>query len=202
MYQRLKTIVAVLAIVGGLAVFMVTLTGAVWYAPEEDYFYVVPKFWAPQAKAPVAPASWPVRLSVPSLGIDANVQAVGLGKTGNMAVPTNYTDVAWYRGGTTPGQVGSAVFDGHVDNGFGLDGVFKHLGSIQIGDHVDVTTKGGTTYTYVVTDVQEYPYDAVPTSAIFHASDATRLTIITCEGAWISGKKTYDHRLVVYATLS
>ncbi len=199
----IKHTLAILAIVAGCIVFSVTLVRAVWYAPEEGVFSV-PTFFSPfssTTKAVSTPDSWPVRLSIPSLGVAANVQAVGVGKTGNMAVPTNYTDVAWYKGGTSPGHIGSAVFDGHVDNGFGLDGVFKHLGDIAIGAHILVTTKDGTTYTYGVDRTEAYPYDAVPTDTIFHSDDAAHLVIITCDGVWISGKKTYDHRLVVYATL-
>lgn len=208
MSHKLKFVCAMFAVVAGLFVFVGTLVHALWYAPEDAPFSLpvlsiaLPTLLTPHAtSSPVVPASWPVRLQVPSLGIDAHVQSVGIGKSGNMAVPTNYTDVAWYRSGTLPGHVGSAVFDGHVDNGFGLDGVFKHLGDITVGDQIVVITKGGTAYTYTVDATQNYPYDAVPTGTIFHVSDAARLTIITCEGAWISGKKTYDHRLVVYATL-
>ena len=201
MRKKCTSLLALLVIAVSLAVFAVTLTRALWYAPESGDFSIPSFLFKPAKTSAVVPATWPVRLSIPALGINARVQAVGVGKTGNMAVPTNYTDVAWYKGGTTPGHIGSAVFDGHVDNGFGLDGVFKHLGDSTVGDHIDVTTKGGAIYTYVVDATREYPYDAVPTEAIFHTNDAAQLVIITCEGAWISGKKTYDHRLVVYATL-
>ena len=32
-------------------------------------------------------------------------------------------------------------------------------------------------------------------------SGQPRLALITCDGAWVQGNRTYDHRLVVYATL-
>ena len=203
MTKRITIAIAIFAIIGGLVVFFVTLTRALWYAPEDTNFFI-PTFFHKHVAAPtpsVTPTAWPVRLRIPSLKIDANVQAVGVGKSGNLAVPTNYTDAAWYKGGTLPGKVGDAVFDGHVDNGFGMDGVFRHLGDITEGDEIWVTTKGGTTYTYVVRSLKEYPYDAVPMQEIFTGDDTARLTIITCEGDWISGKKTYDHRLVVSAVL-
>lgn len=192
-----KTIFALLAVGLGATVFVVTLVHAVWYAPEKSD-YVLPN--APH-KAIVVPKENPVRLLIPSLKIDANVQTTGVNAKGNMGVPTNFTDVAWYKDGTSPGQPGSAVIDGHVDNGLGLDGVFKHLAQIQVGDSVYVKTKGGTELHFVVTDIQNYPYDAVPDEKIFNAQDGQHLNLITCEGAWVAGQKTYDHRLVVYTTL-
>ena len=118
-----------------------------------------------------------------------------------MSVPSNYTDVGWYRYGTVPGQKGSAVIDGHVDNGFGLDGVFKRLPEIQIGDDVYVTTEGGKSLHFKVVDVQTYPYKDAPADRIFNTNDASRLNLITCKGSWLSGDKTYDHRMVVYTKL-
>lgn len=145
-------------------------------------------------------ASLPARLRIPRLSIDAAVQRVGLAKSGNMAVPTNYSDVGWYRLGTVPGAQGSAVMDGHVDNGLSLPGVFKHLGDIKTGDDVYVDMGSGTLH-FVVTGVEIYPYKEVPVETVFKQNDAARLNLITCEGTWVSGDKTYDHRLVIYTTL-
>ena len=52
----------------------------------------------------------PVTLRIAALNIDAPIEAYGVNKrTGQMDVPHNVTDVAWYRFGPTPGQAGSAV---------------------------------------------------------------------------------------------
>ena len=93
------------------------------------------------------------------------------------------------------------VIDGHVDNGFGLAGVFNNLQKAEAGDEIIVTTKEGGRYRYVVTSLQTYDYKQVPVESIFSTSGAPRLAIITCDGAWIAGEKTYDRRLVVYAEL-
>jgi sortase A len=197
MIRNLKTIIAVLAIGIGLAVFSVTLVRATLYAPEKSDYSLTGK---PHATISV-PKENPMRLRIPSLKIDAKVQYVGVNAKGNMGVPSNFTDVAWYQDGTVPGQVGSAVIDGHVDNGLGLDGVFKRLAEVRVGDDVYVETKEGKKLHFVVSDIQNYPFQSVPNDKVFAAKDAQRLNLITCEGAWIAGEKTYDHRLVVYTTL-
>ncbi len=200
MRKKSKTLVALLGISACAIIFTTTLTRAVWYSPNETEVPTPVVVSVLKAGAP-KPGAWPSQLRIPSLGIDAHVQSVGISKKGNMAVPTNYTDVAWYKGGPAPGQVGSAIFDGHVDNGFGMDGVFKHLGEIKVGDKILATSKEGKTFTYAVERTENYPYQSVPDETIFNAKDAARLNIITCEGAWVAGEKTYDHRLVVYAKL-
>jgi sortase A len=193
-----KFFLATLLLVGGVGVFAVVGVRALTVSPVE------PEAPAPkEARGPTAPAEdRPARLLIPSIGIDAVVQHVGIGKSGNMAVPTNYTDAGWYRYGTAPGYRGSAVMDGHVDNGLALPGVFKRLSELTKGDELVVITAGGEELHFTVTDTQTYHYQEVPIDTLFNRADKARLNLITCEGAWISGEKTYDHRLVIYAELS
>lgn len=174
------------------AIFVITLAGAVLYAPQEAQ--VVPQNPPPAATEP------PVRLVIPALNLDVRVQQAGLVAGNRMAAPTNFSDVAWYKYGTVPGAVGSAVIAGHLDNGLGLNGVFKNLSKLKVGDEIDVLT-ASSTVRFVVERVETYRFDQVP-SSIFTAADAARLNLITCAGAWIKTPRlgwTVDHRLVVYA---
>lgn len=181
-----------------MIVFGATLVHALWYAPESG-----PAVPASLETAPVvATSSQPERLRIPSVGVNAAVQYVGINAQGNMRAPDNFTDVAWYDLGTVPGQLGSAVIDGHVDNGLGLAGVFKHLDEIKVGDSIYVDTKAGQTLRFVVTDIDLYPYQSVPVQKLFGQKDAARLNLITCGGSWVSGGDTYDHRLVIYSVLA
>jgi len=41
----------------------------------------------------------------------------------------------------------------------------------------------------------------VPLQKLFLQNDKARLNLVTCDGAWIAGEKTYNRRLVVYAEL-
>jgi sortase A len=177
-------------------VFIGTLVHALWYAPEDG----VPVAGEQTARE-LPPSEAPDRLLIPALNIDANVQQTGVNSKGNMGVPTNFTDVAWYKLGTVPGQLGSAVIDGHVDNGLALAGVFKHLSDIKVGDDVYIKTKTGRSLHFVVQDIVIYPYKDVPLDKLFTRSDDAHLNLVTCDGAWVKNEKTYDQRLVVYTVL-
>lgn len=123
-----------------------------------------------------------------------------MNEQGQMKAPSNFKDVGWYRYGTVPGQLGSAVMDGHVDNGLSLGGVFKRLGDIKVGDDVYVIAKDGSELHFIVRGVETYPYTTGPTERIFGANDVARLNLITCAGTWVRGDQTYSDRLVVYTT--
>ena len=191
-----RTIVFIITAAAAV-VFFGTLTQALWYAPGSDL--QVPSAEIIPRELP--PAEEPVTLRIPKIDVNTNIQQTGLNGKGDMGVPTNYTDVAWYKHGTIPGQIGSAVIDGHVDNGLGLSGVFKNLEKLAAGDDVYVVTKTGRELHFVVQSVNSYPYKSVPLNALFLRNDDARLNLITCGGTWVKSEKTYDQRLVVYTRL-
>lgn len=217
-----KQIIGVLLIGVGLFVASLTVGHALYYAGDVGTVSVVtPNITEAQtvttgasadlsntsAQNAVAPAPapknprWPSRLIIPNISVNANVQYVGINAKGGMGTPAGFSDVAWYKGGTIPGDTGSAVIDGHVDNGLGLSGVFKHLEDVHIGDDVYVVQNDGDKLHFRVIDVQLYPYDDAPSDAIFNRTDAAHLNLITCSGDWVGSEKTYNKRLVIYTEL-
>ncbi len=147
-------------------------------------------------------AGVPVRIRIAKIDMNANVVDVGLGKTGNMAVPLTFSDVGWYRYGPKPGEVGSAVIDGHVNNGLGVAAVFARLSELKAGDDIYIDTKAGDTLHFVVEESDVYDVSQVPRERLFNQSDAPRLNLVTCEGEWQQDQKMYNERRVVYAVLS
>ncbi|MDY7557622.1 hypothetical protein RGU41_13260 [Cryobacterium sp. 10C3] len=66
-----------------------------------------------QAQATVAP----VRIRIEALGIDMDIEAVGLGDTGGMGLPKNPAIAAWYKFGPAPASAaGATVIAAHVDS--------------------------------------------------------------------------------------
>ncbi len=139
-------------------------------------------------------------LAIPSIGVNAAIENVGLTSAGNMATPKKLADVGWYKYGTAPGDVGSAVLAGHVENSLGFPGVFHELAKVQVGDDVYVTAEDGTRLHFVVTNVADYAVSDAPTDKIFNDTSGKRiLNLITCRKTIIGGKAHYDNRTVVTA---
>lgn len=149
----------------------------------------------------ISSGSLPSELLIPKLGITTKVQHLGVTKSGNMAAPSNFTDVSWYKFGTVPGMKGSAVMAGHEDNALSLDGVFKHLEDLVIGDSVFVVDQTGTKLEFKVVEKAVYEYNHSPTERIFNTDGKVRLNLITCAGDWLPEAKTNDKRLVIYTEL-
>ncbi len=141
----------------------------------------------------------PVRLKIPSLGVDASVEEVGNKADGSMDTPKSFSKVAWYKLGSKPGEQGNAVFAGHVNNALMTSGVFAHLKEISVGDYVSVADISGKIILYRVTDVEQYRVDEAPASSIFTTTGTPQLVLITCDGEWSPSAKSFDKRLVVFA---
>lgn len=194
-----KTLAALLLLGAGAGVFFTTLIFSTLYAPQEPE--VAPPAEVAAWQGDIAAADMPARLRVPALSLDAHVQHVGLKANGQMANPTNFTDVGWYKYGPAPGYRGSAVMAGHIDNGLALAGVFKRLAEVKVGDELEVLTAGGELLRFRVSAVGNYHFKEVPAEMVFNRADTARLNLITCGGAWLAEEKTYDRRLIVYAEL-
>ena len=151
-----------------------------------------------EVPAQTYPASYPKKLRIPSVTIDANIQYVGTAKNGNMATPNNFTDVGWFENGIVPGDKGSAIIDGHVDNGLAWPAVFANLGNLNIDDDIYIDTIGGSILHFKVVNIKNYVASAT-TTEIFNQNDGNYLKLITCAGVWSILHRTHDQRLVVTA---
>ncbi len=146
--------------------------------------------------------SYPVRLRVPKIHLDApfTEEPLGLDEDKAVEVPEGYEEVGWYRYGPTPGSLGPAVVLGHVDS---LDGaaVFYLLGQLEPGDSVFVDREDGTTAEFTVTALERTPQSEFPTQKVYGNIDFAGLRLITCTGKYDKGSLRYSHNLVVYAAL-
>ena len=201
-YKTTMNKLAKILILAGILVGLFALGRGLYYSPNKDSGLPVDSASQGAAVSSAGLSQYPERLLIPKLGIDTNVQHVGVTKNGNMAAPDNFTDVSWYKFGTVPGYLGSAVMAGHQNNAMGLDGIFVNLDDLELGDDVYVVDKEGKRLHFRVVDIEVYAYDdPTPLPRIFNTDDSTYLNLITCAGQWLQSAKTNEKRLVIYAKL-
>jgi LPXTG-site transpeptidase (sortase) family protein len=154
---------------------------------------------------PVAQAATTKRgaaLAIPKLQLTIPVTPVGIDKSGAMGVPVKSDQAGWFKHGPQPGQLGSAVIDGHYSLVNHVDGVFRHIDQLRTGDDLFFTDSAKVRHHFVVKSNEIYKTSEAPTKRIFGARDAARLNLITCAGKYDSATRTYTQRRVVYATLA
>jgi hypothetical protein len=111
-------------------------------------------------QSPALPPSPPLRIRIPAIRVNAPLMGLGLTPTGSLDVPPAEREnlAGWYEAGTAPGETGTAIVAGHVDNADGPS-VFYRLGALRKGGAIEVERRDGTTARFTVDAVEVY--DAV-----------------------------------------
>jgi len=152
-----------------------------------------------KSETSVVARSVPVNLRIPAIGVTTSLSTLGLNLDGTVQVPTDFQQPGWFRLGPTPGQVGSAVILGHVDNHQG-PAVFIQLRSLVPGDHVNVTLADGVTAQFAVTSVATYPKAQFPAQQVYGSHGSSALQLVTCGGAFDTRTGSYLSNIVVYTS--
>jgi hypothetical protein len=193
-----------LLIVGG-AVAAGVAVAAQQHAPQ-------PSLTAAGTTGPSAGKAWwlslryslPVSIEIPAIGVHSVLLHLGVKPDGTMQVPPlqrRPNAAAWYKYSVTPGQIGTSVIEGHVDNKQG-PAVFYRLGALRPGNLVNVRLTDGITAVFRVTGVRQYLKSKFPAKTVYR--DVTRfaaLRLITCGGAFDYATSQYLSSTVVYAFL-
>lgn len=142
----------------------------------------------------------PVRVVIPSIGVDARVVRLGLNPDGTLQVPANFDEAGWWSGGTVPGEPGPAVIVGHIDSKAG-PAVFYRLRELRPGDVATVQGAGGSVAKFVVRHAEQVAKREFPTKRVYGGLPNAALRLITCGGAFDETSGHYVDNLVVYAHL-
>jgi hypothetical protein len=147
------------------------------------------------------PASPPVEVSIPAIGVRSRLVSLGLDAGGALQVPEDFGRAGWYTGGPRPGEQGPAVIAGHVDSRSGPV-VFYRLRDLEPGDTVQVRRADGVRLRFTVERAGRYPKAAFPRETVFGAESGQALRLVTCGGGFDAQRRSYRDNLVVEARLT
>ncbi|MFF9900110.1 class F sortase [Streptomyces longispororuber] len=168
-----------------------------------------PESAAAADRAPVKAEDAPVpltfspahRVRIKAIRVDAPVMQVGLDAEGWVdAPPADDPNLAgWFTGAVSPGEKGTAVVVGHVDNRQG-PAVFYSLGSLKKGARVEVLRQDRRTAVFEVYGVEVFAKNDFPGHRVYGNKGVPELRVITCGGGF-SQQSGYDGNVVVFARL-
>ncbi|MFI1702938.1 class F sortase [Streptomyces griseoruber] len=152
--------------------------------------------------APALPPSPPTRIRIPALHVDAPLTGLPLTPAGSLAAPPagRKNLAGWYEAGTTPGERGTAIVAGHVDNADG-PAVFYDLGALRKHSTVEVGRLDGTVAVFTVDAVEVYDAHRFPDARVYGAAARPELRVITCGGTYAKATG-YQGNVVVFAHLT
>lgn len=147
------------------------------------------------------PASEPVRVRIPSAGVDASpVLGLGLAADGTVEVPSvaDADKIGWYTKGVTPGQTGPAVLIGHLDTARG-PAVLKDVSRVRTGEEITVSRADGSTAVFRVRELEQVGKKEFPTAKVYGDTARPELRVITCGGELTDGHR--PDNIILYADL-
>ncbi|MFD4553025.1 class F sortase [Streptomyces sp. NPDC058469] len=193
------------------AVTVVALCSGAWLLTNGSETHAPPQPSAAEARPdPVAartaaralPPSPPDHIRIPAIHVNAPLMGLKLTGTGSLDVPpaARKNLAGWYEAGTTPGETGTAIVAGHVDNADG-PAVFYDLGALKKGNTIELDRLDGSVALFTVDAVEVYQASHFPDQKVYGAARRPELRVITCGGGY-SRSTGYQGNVVVFAHLS
>ncbi|GAB2980548.1 class F sortase [Streptomyces pseudoechinosporeus] len=141
------------------------------------------------------------RISIPAIQVDAPVMPVGLDMAGwvDAPPPEDPNLAGWFTGAVSPGEKGTAVMVGHVDNKQG-PAVFYALGALKKGQRVEVMRKDGKLAVFEIYGIEVFEKNNFPGDRVYGDTGVPELRVITCGGGF-SQQNGYDGNVVVFTRL-
>ncbi|MFF1699632.1 class F sortase [Streptomyces sp. NPDC058257] len=159
-------------------------------APDEAGRGITPMTFSPAA-----------RVGIKGIRVDAPVMPVGLDSEGwvDAPPPEDPNLAGWFTGAVSPGEKGTSVIVGHVDNQQG-PAVFYGLGSLKKGNRVEVLRWDRKTAVFEIYGIEVFEKDDFPGRRVYKDKGTPELRVITCGGGF-SKQAGYDGNVVVFARL-
>ena len=148
----------------------------------------------------------PRYVSIPTIGVSqTRTFAMGVTASNILASPVNISDAAWYDKSDTPGSGGVILINAH-NGGIRRDGVFSKLGTLEVGDIIEVERGDGEKFRYEVRENQSMHLDEVNNGGMRMMMTSAEegkeaLNLITCDGKWVPRLGQFDRRIMLSAVL-
>lgn len=151
------------------------------------------------------PASEPVSIEIPAIGVESEVFRIGLAPDGSLAVPQpgpRLDLAAWFENSPTPGQPGPSIIEGHVATAEGGPSVFFELADLRPGDEIKVRREDDRVVTFTVRALREFDKDEFPTRLVYGGDLGTpSLRLITCSN-FDPATGSHEGNLIVFSELT
>lgn len=157
----------------------------------------------------------PTAITIPAIGAHSTLEPLGINPDGTLEVPSVDRPMlaGWYAGKdkanpgdeVQPGEQGGAVVVAHVDgriNGkAGQPGLFYKLHELKPGDEILIDRADRSKARFIVDRVEKHSKADFPSEAVYGATTAKQLALVTCGGPFDHAARSYVDNWVVFSHL-
>lgn len=153
-----------------------------------------------QIAAYTVPPTSPRYLIIPKIHAKTIISPVSLNSANLLDAPGNINTVGWWQASVQPGQSGSVVLDGFVNNG-SQAGALSQLNQLTPGDTFSVEVGNGSSFNYKVVKIVQFGTSGLTMNdAISPVTKGVNgLNIITCTGQSLTCPATNYSDFVVFS---
>ena len=137
----------------------------------------------------------PVRMRIPSLAMDYEIQGTGADQNGTMQVVPSISVISWYKQSAIPGNDGNAIMAGH-NTWRGERSPLYSMDDLPIGSEMVIEYEDGTVAYFMLESVFVYKLKTAPVDKILDMKGDARVTLITCKPPFNLVTGTSDNRIV------
>ncbi|MCL2444523.1 class F sortase [Candidatus Saccharibacteria bacterium] len=143
-----------------------------------------------QPNLPLAPSA----ITIPGIGTVNGMLSLGINARGEVDVPSNIWQTAWFNGSSMPGTRGAAFVVGHTP------GIFTGLRNLSMGQVISITMNNGAVINYRIQHIETVALGEVNMwrNLTTWNGAAEGLNLMTCAGHFVPALGTYSHRLSVF----
>ncbi len=148
---------------------------------------------------PNNPNKMPKKILIPSLGLNSEIEPVGLHNSGKLAQPNNAKAIGWYRFSAPPGENSTVLLSGYR---FKESAPLSQAEQLRTGDVVELINQAGSSFWYNVKTIDFYAAGKVPMNSLMTTDEGDRVVIVINNGTILADSGEYSERVVIVAELN
>lgn len=137
-------------------------------------------------------------MSIPKLMINTPLEETSSSVGEDVATPQNPVNIAWYKNGKKPGEVGNSILSGFM-NGGSTSGILTGLDRLKNDDEIKVIFKDKNVMTYKIVDIKKYKQGEDIPSEQIKKEDGKYLTLFAVSGSGVTAINAGRDRMMILA---
>jgi len=137
-------------------------------------------------------------LSIPKLLINTPIEEKSSAVNEEIATPQDSVNIAWFKNGKKPGEVGNAILSGFTSGG-STSGILTGLDRLKAGDEIKVMFKSNNNIVYKIIDIKRFKQGEEIPEDVLKKEDGKYLSLFAVSGSGVTPINAGRDRMLIIA---